>query len=93
MMIEKLNATNPIANIQKGTKLRDSSELNTKDSVTLSSDATRLAEFHLAMNAIKATSDIRLEKVAEMQAIFAAPSYVNGVIDKVADVLAEMYKL
>ncbi len=93
MMIEKLNITNPIASVQKTVKNADAYETKRQDSVTLSSDAEKLAEVHFAMNAVRATSDVRAEKVAEMKAKFADPSYMDSVLEKVADVLSDVYMM
>lgn len=93
MMIEKLNVTNPISNIQKTTKIEDFSSVNSSDSVTLSKEAEKLAELHFATEVVKATSDVRAEKVAEMKLKFADPNYINSVIDGLADKIMEAYGL
>ena len=93
MMIEKLNVTNPVANIQKTEKKEVLSLLNTQDSVTLSKDAEHLAQVSSAMKVVEATSDVRPEKVAEMKAKFADSSYMDSVLSDLADKIMEAYGL
>lgn len=93
MMIEKLNVTSPITNVKNNVVKVDSSSFNTKDSVTLSKDAERLAEVHLAMNVAKSAPDIRVDKVAEMKEKFANPSYLDSIISDLADNIMTAYGL
>lgn len=91
MMIEKLNVTNPVANIQKAVKKEDSFSLNLHDCVTLSKDAEKFAEMHLAIRTARISSDVRADKVAEMRVKFADPSYMSSVIDGLADSIMDAY--
>lgn len=93
MMIEKLNATSPINNVTKGVVKGDLASFNTRDSVTLSKDAERLAEIHLAMNLAKNAPDIRVDKVAEMREKFSNPSYLDTIISDLADNIMDAYGL
>ncbi len=93
MMIEKLNVTSPITNVTNDLVKTDSSSFNTKDSVTLSSDAEKLAEIHLAMNVAKNAPDIRVDKVAEVKAKFSDPSYLDSIISELADNIMDAYGL
>lgn len=93
MMIEKLNVTSPVANIQNTTRKGDLSSLNSHDCVTLSNDAQKLAEVHLAIKTAKMANDIRVDKVDEMKAKFANPSYMDSVIDGLADSIMDAYGL
>lgn len=93
MMIEKLNVTNPVASIQKIARKEGLSSLNSHDCVTLSKDAEKLAEIHLAIKTAKMSSDVRADKVDEMRAKFADPSYVNSVIDGLAESIMDAYGL
>ena len=93
MMIEKLNVTNPITNVTNEIVRVDSSSFNTRDSVTLSKDAERLAEIHLAMNVAKSVPDIRADKVAEMKEKFSNPSYLDNIISDLADNIMNAYGL
>lgn len=93
MMIEKLNVTNPVANVQKTAKKGDVSSLNSHDCVTLSKDAERFAEIHLAIKTAKMSSDVRADKVDEMRAKFADPSYIDSVMDGLADSIMDAYGL
>ena len=93
MMIEKLDKTSPITNITNDVIKMDSSSFNTRDSVTLSRDAERLAEIHLAMNVAKNAPDIRMDKVAEMKEKFSNPSYLDSIISDLADNIMDAYGL
>ena len=93
MMIEKLNVTSPITNVTNDVIKMDASSFNTRDSVTLSKDAERLAEIHLAMNVAKSATDIRVDKVAEMKEKFSNPSYLDNIISDLADNIMSAYGL
>lgn len=92
-MIEKLNVTNPVVNAQSNVLKEDSSSFNTKDSVTLSKDAERLAEVHLAMSIAKSAPEMRVDKVAEMKEKFANPSYLDDIMSDLADNIMNAYGL
>ena len=93
MMIEKLNVTSPITNVTNDVIKADASSFNTRDSVTLSKDAERLAEIHLAMNVAKSAPDIRVDKIAEMKEKFSNPSYLENIISDLADNIMTAYGL
>lgn len=90
MMIEKLNGTNPVANIQRSS-VKETSSYNSYDSVTVSKEAERFAEVHFAMEAVKNSSDVRLEKIAEMKAKLNDPSYFDSIVNSLADKIMEAY--
>ncbi|MGP1439141.1 MAG: flagellar biosynthesis anti-sigma factor FlgM [Treponema sp.] len=91
MMIEKLSGTNPVANIQRTLIKDEISSYNTHDSVTVSREAEKFAEVHFAMEAVKNASDIRLDKVEEMKAKLKEPSYIDGIVNSLADKIMEAY--
>ena len=93
MMIEKLNVISPITNVANDLVKTNASSFNTRDSVTLSSDAEKLAEIHLAMNVAKNAPDIRVDKVAEVKAKFSDPSYLDSIISELADNIMDAYGL
>ncbi len=93
MMIEKLNMTSPITNVTNDVIRTNASSFNTKDSVTLSNYAERLAEVHLATNIAKSAPDIRIDKVAEMKEKFSNPSYLDSIISDLADNIMDAYGL
>jgi len=92
-MIEKINVTSPITTVANDVVKGDVSSFNTRDSVTLSKDAERLAEIHLAMSVAKSAPDIRMDKVAEMKEKFSNPSYLDSIISNLADNIMEAYGL
>ena len=91
MMIEKLSGATPIANIQRSLIKDGTSFYSTQDSVTVSEEATRLAEINFATQAVKNASDIRLDKVEEMKAKLKDPSYFDSIVNSLADRIMEDY--
>lgn len=93
MMIEKLRGLEPINNLQKTQKTTKPEKVEGSDSVTLSTEAQKLSEIHLAMEAAKAAPDVRQEKVAEMIEKFKDPAYTDSVLDSLADKIMESFGL
>lgn len=91
MMIEKLRGLDPVNNLQKTQKSANTEKVSDSDSVTLSSEAQKLSEIHLAIETAKAAPDIREEKVAEMIEKFKDPSYTDSVLDSLADKIMESF--
>lgn len=91
MMIEKLNGTNPVANIQRSLPKDGVSSYNAHDSVTVSKEAERFAEVHFAMEVVKNASDVRADKVEEMKAKLKDPSYFDSIVNSLADKVMEAY--
>jgi len=90
-MIEKLGGANPIASIQRTLVKDEISSYSTHDSVTVSKEAAKFAEIHFATQAVKATSDVRLDKVAEMKAKLKDPSYFDSIVNSLADKIMEEF--
>ena len=59
--------------------------------MTVSEEATRLAEINFATQAVKNASDIRLDKVEEMKAKLKDPSYFDSIVNSLADRIMEEY--
>lgn len=86
MIIDRLGGINPLENLQNAAKPQRARDTGKVDSINVSAEAKSLAEVHFAMDAVKASPDVRADRVAEVSQKIKDPNYITGaIIDIVAD--------
>ena len=94
MMIDRLGGLNPLNSVQNAYKTQKAGYKAPADSVAVSEEARELAEVHKAMEAAAAVPDVRLDRIAEVQAKMKDPNYIsNAVIDVVADRIMDVFDI
>lgn len=86
MTIDRLGGIDPLKNISNTQKSHRVSGASPSDSISVSSEAKELSEAFFAMEAAKASPDVRADKVAEVMEKIKNPSYIN---DTVVNIVAE----
>lgn len=68
MTIDKLSGINPLQNVQKTNSIASKAKVAASDSVDISSDAKVMSELYQVAEQVKATPDIRQDRVNEILA-------------------------
>lgn len=91
MRIDKLAGVDQYAKIEK-TRSRAKVEKQAKsDSISVSSQAVKNAELYAVAEAVKATPDIRMDRINEVKERMADPNYIEKALDDVAGRIVDMF--
>jgi len=94
MNINGLGPIDPISKQNKNNNISKPAALGEKDSIRISSDAKAMAEVYNATETVKASADVRMDRVEEVREKLKDPSYIdNRVVESVADSVMEMFGL
>jgi negative regulator of flagellin synthesis FlgM len=92
MNIERLGAIDPVNKPGKSNKTEKPVKTDEKDSISISNDAKTMAEVYKAAEAVKSSSDIRMDRVEEVRRKLEDPSYIDDkVLGAVADSIMDMF--
>jgi len=92
MNINSLGHVNSVINQNKANKVSKPVETGEKDSIKISNDAKAMAEVYSASETVKATPDVRLDRIAEVREKLKDPSYIdNKVIESVAESVMDIF--
>ncbi|MFP4373568.1 MAG: flagellar biosynthesis anti-sigma factor FlgM [Spirochaetaceae bacterium] len=91
MTIEPLGPIDPIHKLNQPGKAEQQKRTEGKDSVSFSDEARMKAEVYRVGEEVKATDDVRADRVAEVKSKLQDPNYIDDkVIDTVADRIMDM---
>ena len=91
MTIEPLGPIDPIHKLNQTNKAERPQRSEGKDSVSFSDEARLRAEVYRISEEVKATEDVRADRVAEVKQKLQDPNYIDDeVIDTVADRIMDM---
>ncbi|MEA1910965.1 MAG: flagellar biosynthesis anti-sigma factor FlgM [Spirochaetota bacterium] len=94
MNINSLGHINSVTNQNKTSKVSKSVDAGKTDSIKISNDAKAMAEVYTASETVKATPDVRMDRIAEVQEKLKDPSYIdNKIIESVADSIMDLFGL
>jgi len=94
MNINGLGPIDPISRQNKNNNISKPAALGDKDSIRISSDAKAMAEVYNATETVKASADVRMDRIEEVREKLKDPSYIdNKVVESVADSVMEMFGL
>ncbi|MCD6397222.1 MAG: flagellar biosynthesis anti-sigma factor FlgM [Spirochaetaceae bacterium] len=94
MNINGLGPIDPISKQNKNNNISKPAALGEKDSIRISSDAKAMAEVYNATETVKASADVRMDRIEEVREKLKDPSYIdNKVVESVADSVMEMFGL
>jgi negative regulator of flagellin synthesis FlgM len=80
MTIDRLNSLDPIREPKKPSGSGAPQRSGKGDSIAISSDAVVKAELYNALEVAKAAPEVRADRVAEVKARLADPSYINDSV-------------
>ena len=86
MTIEGLGPIDSISKLKKNSKNVKPQQKAETDSVNVSSEAKNLAELYQVNEAVKNSSDVRLDRIEEVKRKLEDPNYIN---DKVVELVAD----
>lgn len=91
MTIEPLGPIDPIHKLNQSGKAERQQRTEGTDSVSFSDEARLKAEVYRVSEEVKATDDVRADRVAEVKAKLQDPNYIDDkVLDTVADRIMDM---
>lgn len=94
MTIEGLGPIQPNQPINRSDRSNSSHNARQGDSVSLSNEAKLRAELFQATEQVRASEDVRTDRIAEVKAKLQDPSYIdNTVLSTVADRLMDVFGL
>ena len=92
MTIDRLGPVDPVANYNKTKKPGKVTEKTPADTVAVSEEARRSAALQQTADIVRATPDIRMDRVEEVKARLEDPNYINdAVVEAVADSLMDVF--
>jgi len=94
MTINKLGGIDPVAKYNKTAKANKPVKKEEKDSINVSDQAKKTAELYKAAEIAKSSSDVRMDRIAEVKAKLEDPNYIDDlVLESVADKIMEQFGL
>ena len=92
MTIKGLGPVDPINKINKTNKTAKAAKTEKTDSVDVSQEAKNLGEIYKVSEQVKASPEIRLERIEEVKEKLKDPNYINDkVLDSVADSILDSF--
>ena len=92
MTIDKLGPIDPVSKFNKTNKTDRKDKTSKSDSVNISSDAKNMSEVYKAIEEVKLSPDIRLEKIEEIKKKLQDPNYIDQkVLESVADSIMDSF--
>jgi len=94
MNVNSLSQINSVTNQSKASKVSKTVAASKTDTIKISNDAKAMAEVYTASETVKATPDVRMDRIAEVQEKLKDPSYIdNKIIESVADSVMDLFGL
>ena len=94
MNINSLGPVDPVSKQSKTSKIVKPVSTGGKDSIQISNDAKAMAEVYNAAETVKASPDVRMDRIEEIREKLKDPSYIDSkVIESVADSVMDMFGL
>jgi negative regulator of flagellin synthesis FlgM len=94
MNINSVGPVDPVSKQNKANKVVKPASTGGTDSIQISSDAKAMAEVYNAAETVKASPDVRMDRIAEVKEKLKDPSYIdNKIIESVADSVMDMFGL
>ena len=94
MNINSLGHINSVTNQSKASKVSKTVGTDKTDTIKISNDAKAMAEVYAASETVKASPDVRMDRIAEVKEKLKDPSYIdNKIIESVADSVMDLFGL
>ncbi len=94
MNINSLGPVDPVSKQNKTNNVVKPVSTDSKDSIQISNDAKAMAEVYSVAETVKASPDVRMDRIEEVREKLKDPSYIdNKVIESVADSVMDLFGL
>jgi negative regulator of flagellin synthesis FlgM len=94
MNINSLGPVDPVSKQNKTNKVVKPVSIEGKDSIQISDNAKAMAEVYNAAETVKASPDVRIDRIEEVREKLKDPSYIdNKIIENVADSVMDLFGL
>lgn len=93
MTIDRLGPIDPLSKLNKTGKAGKTVKPDSKDTISVSDEAKNLGEIYRASELVKASPDIRMDRVEEVRQKLQDPDYIDSKIEEVADRLMDAFGL
>ena len=92
MTIDRLGPVDPVAKYNKAGKPAKVTKQAPADTVAVSEEARRSAALQQTADVVRATPDVRMDRVEEVKAKLQDPDYINDtVVEALADRLLDVF--
>ncbi len=92
MTIDRLGPVDPVAKFNKTEKPAKVANNSHTDSVAVSEEARQSAALQQTADLVRATPDVRLDRIEEVKAKLQDPDYINDtIVEAVADKLMDVF--
>lgn len=92
MTIDRLGPVDPVAKYNKTGKPTKVVKQAPADSVAVSEEARRSAALQQTADIVRATPDVRMDRVEEVKAKLRDPNYINDkIVESVADSIMDVF--
>jgi negative regulator of flagellin synthesis FlgM len=91
MTIDRLGPVDPVAKLNKTHKAEKPESAGKADSISLSSEAIKSEILFAIAEEVKATPDIRMDKVEAARARINDPAYMDKALDQVAGRIVDLF--
>lgn len=93
MTIDRLGSVDPLSKLNKAEKVNKAVKTQGEDTVSLSEEAKNLGEVYKAIETVKASPDVRMDRIEEVRQKMQDPNYIDKSIEKVAKRLMDSFGL
>jgi negative regulator of flagellin synthesis FlgM len=93
MTIDRLGPIDPLSKLNKAEKTDKAVKTDAKDTISVSDEAKNLGEIYRATEIVKASPDVRMDRVEEVKQKLQDPGYIDSKIEAVADRLMDSFGL
>ena len=94
MNIDSLGPVEPVSKQNKASGAAKNVAATEKDSIQISSSAKEMGEVYKVSETVKASADIRMDRVEEVREKLKDPSYIdNKIVESVADSVMNLFGL
>jgi negative regulator of flagellin synthesis FlgM len=94
MSIDKINPVNNYNGLNKIGKVDPLKNVNSSDSIDISTEAIMKAESNKIMEIVNNAPDVRKDKIAEIKEKLKDPNYINDkIINSVSDEIIDSFKI
>lgn len=93
MTIDRLGPLDPLSKLNKSGKTGKPQKVDSKDTISVSSEAKNMGEIYRATELAKAAPDIRMDRVNEVKQKLQDPNYLDSKVEEVAERLMDAFGL
>ena len=93
MTIDRLGPIDPLSKLNKTGKAEKAAKPDAKDTISVSEEARNLGEIYRATEVVKASSDIRMDRIEEVKQKLQDPNYIDSKIEETADRIMDAFGL